>query len=751
MNNLEKSVAESAQPLSIGQDYALQGDEFDIRSFLDLVVAGRWLVLSVTVAFMLIGLLYVLVSPPLYSADGLVQAEEQGGGSQGASSLSDISSLLLGTPVQTQAEIQILQSRLVLQQVVERMNLQVVAKPRYFPMIGAAIARHRTRNVPAGAILGMRQYAWGGEKIVVPTLEMPDELIGYPMRLIAKGDGLFEVWLEKDGQKVLDGKVGESKSVDTPWGPIRIFVQELRAQPGTQFEIVRIALQKAIGQLADQLKVGEQGRQSGVIRVAFTGPAPDFVTGVVNNVVDAYLRQNVERRSADATQSLDFLNRQLPDMKSKLEAAGAALNEYQLKHGSIDVQAETQAVLDQAGELRTKQLDLEEQRQQALARFTARHPSVQALEDQLKVVSGQMQKIDQSIAKLPPSQQEILRLTLEVTADTELYTNMLNGAQTLKIVQAGTVGNVRIVDHALKPLNPSGLGGSVILVLSTLLGLTIGVISVVIQRMMLRGVDDPREIEVRFGLTTYASIPFVQEQRRLMRAIDRQTSKHCILAVTDKESLAIEALRSLRTSLHFAMLEAPNNVIMLTGPSPGLGKSFVTVNLGAVLALSGKRVVVVDADLRRGRVRHYFGMTPEKGISDLIADGLAPEAIVNPTPVENLYFVDRGANPPNPAELLMHERFVQMVEFLSKHYDYVLIDTPPVLAVADASIIGALAGCTLLVLKAAEHPIPQIEQTLRALNAAGVTVRGVLFNQMGVRAGSYGYGNYGYTYYRYDS
>jgi tyrosine-protein kinase Etk/Wzc len=208
----------------------------------------------------------------------------------------------------------------------------------------------------------------------------------------------------------------------------------------------------------------------------------------------------------------------------------------------------------------------------------------------------------------------------------------------------------------------------------------------------------------------------------------------------------VEALRSLRTSLHFALLEARNNIIMFTGPTAGLGKSFISTNLGAVLAQGGKRVVVVDADLRRGLLCRYFGAAQTPGVSNYIAENAELKTVIKKSAVERLDFIPSGTRPPNPAEILMHERFANLLNTLSRSYDFVLVDTPPILPVTDAAIVGRLAGTTLLVLKSAEHPMRAVEEAVRRLRTAGVQVRGTIFNQVGKRVGSYGYGSYGYTY-----
>ncbi len=727
-----------------------EGSEMDLRQVYELLRSGVRTILAIVAGFLLLGGLYYVLASPTYKAEGLVEVE-QDTKSGSMSQMSDMSSLLLGTPVETEAEIQILQSHLVLNQVIDKLNLLVNVRPAYFPIIGKPISRWLNAKEPVAVPSLFRSYAWGGEQIDVESFEVPDELLDTPFRLVAKQDGY--VLLDPDRKKVLEGKIGVSEQGNTSSGPLTILVRNLIAIPGTQFKLRRYPQQQALDSLLNLLDVEEKGKQSGVIGVAVKGPTPAFVQDVINDIEEAYLRQNVERRSADAQQSLEFLDRQLPKLKEQVAASQAKLNGYQQTHGSVDVTQETQLVLQQSVDLETKRLELEQQREELTQRFKPQHPVVKAIDQQLVAMGQEQEKIKRSTEKLPTTQQDVFSLTRDLDVNTQLYTDMMNTIQELQVAKAGTIGNVRIVDYALLPFERHSPKLIIVLPVAFVLGLIIGIAYVFVQRSLLRGVHDPAEVERQFGLNTYAMIPYSQKQVQINRAM-RQGKKgggSFILATQHGDDLAIESLRSLRTSLHFALLDSPNNVVMLTGPTPGLGKSFIAINLGALLATSGKRVVVVDMDLRRGHLHRYIGVSHDPGVTDFIAGDAGLDRILQKTEVDRLHLIPRGTTPPNPSELLLHEKTASLIKQLSELYDLVILDTPPVLPVTDAAIVGQLAGCTLLILKSAEHPLPEIEESLKRLASSGIRVRGALFNQVGFKPGSYGYRNYGYTYYKYES
>ena len=271
---------------------------------------------------------------------------------------------------------------------------------------------------------------------------------------------------------------------------------------------------------------------------------------------------------------------------------------------------------------------------------------------------------------------------------------------------------------------------------------------------MRRGVENPQEIE-NLGLPVLAAVPYSPFQEELMskklflKNKAKDDTRANLLAITKPTDIAVESIRSVRTSLHFAMVEAQNNRIMVTGPSPGIGKSFISVNLAVTLAEAGKKVVVIDADMRKGTIYKYFNLEKANGLSDYLVGDVSYESIQSPSGVDNLTVIGSGTFPPNPSELLMSGRFSEFLDKLSEDFDLVLIDSPPIMAVTDATIIGQLTGTNLIVCRYGVNPIKEVEVTATRLDRAGIQINGVVFNAMQQAKSGYGYG-YGYGYYTYD-
>jgi len=713
-----------------------------LREVLDIVWTGRWIALLIAAAVTALGVAYALTATPRYLASGLVQVEQEQ--NTLSASVDKLSSLFSGSGAGTGAEIALIKSRMVLGVVGDQLKLYIYVDPKRPPMIGGLLARWHARAAsPAAPWFGMSSYAWGGEQYKISVLNIPPSQAARSLRLVALDSGRYEI-RDDQGSAILTEQVGRLASQEFPDGHFDILVNVLQARPGTEFRIARLQDEDVYNTLEGRVQVSEEPRDSGVIRIRYEDSNSVLAASVINEIQNAYLHQNIQRRSAQAEQSLEFLKQQLPDLKMEVEKARARLNRYQSQKGSVDVEHETQLVLNETLSLQTERLHFMQELRAAQLKYTDEHPTIITLKEQIDEIDEREVQLRKQVETLPQTQQEIFGLMRDLSVNTDLYTALLNSAQQLQITKAGTIGNVRIVDRALPPGRPSKPNKSMIVAVAVFIGSFLGVAAVFFARALQRGVDRPEDLERALGIPTLASIPYSGAERRLSGR--RRGSENSLLASLNSSDLAIEALRSLRTSLHFAALDAPNNVIMFTGPIASLGKSFVTFNLGAVMANFGERIVVIDGDLRRGRLHRYAGIGETQGLSDYISGRIDRAQLVRKTSIDQLDFIPGGTRPENPAEILSSAAFAELIGELSSAYDYVLIDTPPVLPVADASIIGRLAGTTMLVLKSAEHPLRAIEETIRRLQSAGIGVRGAVFNQVGARIGSYGYGAYGYAY-----
>jgi tyrosine-protein kinase Etk/Wzc len=726
----------AAQPASSPPPEAPVND-LSLADVLAVIADGKWIIATATAVTLFAGALYALLATPVYSADVLVQVEEK---SRSMGPLDELSALFSETSP-TEAEIEILRSRSLVGSVVDELKLDVGVAPRTFPVFGAAVARWRDGAGPSGAFLGLSRYAWGGERISVSRLQVPPALEGKPLTLVAAEDGAFAVH-GPEGEPLAAGRVGAPGS----GGGVAIFVAELVARPGTEFILVKDARDGALMRLRRDLVIAEIGKKTGIIKLELDGTDRHRIAATLDALARAYLRQNVERRSAEAEKTLEFLKSQLPVLKSNLDAAESALNVHRSRNGSVDLTLETQGRLERAVEVEKLLSELEVQRAELRQRFTENHPVLIAVRQKAAQLQAERSAIEAKIKQLPQAELDSARLMRDVKVANELYVYLLNKAQELRVVKSGTIGNVRIVDAALVPREPVRPRNGLVSVVALFLGGGLGVALAFARRALDRGVEDPELIEQRFGVGVYAAVPHSGRVTDLEREARRAKGKApVILATADPGDVAVESLRSLRTSLEFALVETGSNVVMIAGPSPAVGKSFVSVNLAAVLADTGKRVLLVDADMRKGRLHRLLGLERSPGLSELIAGTATADAAVRDTGVHRVSLLPTGHIPPNPSELLASERFRRAVAELSRRYDVVIVDTPPILAVTDAALVGRVAGMTLLVLRAGRHPLREIALAVKRLAQSGSRPNGFVLNDVMPRSGVLG-SAYSYHY-----
>ncbi|MBT0111817.1 polysaccharide biosynthesis tyrosine autokinase [Vibrio alginolyticus] len=707
-------------------------DEIDLGKLFGIILDAKWLILCTVVLFSIIGVGVAILSTPIYKADALIQIESKSSG--GISAMVGDMGELFSAESSATTEIEIIKSRMILGGTVDKFNLTTVVSPNYMPIIGKGLARLQGEQI----------------SLSVSRFNAPSYAVGVPLtfEVIDSEKQMFRL-LEDDNNVILEGKVGELLEKNG----YQFLATELVAQTGDSFTVSKISKLDAINKLQENLSISERGKQTGIISLSFSGEDRAKIQDILNDISQNYFLQNVQRNSAEAEQSLEFLKGHLPDIKTKLTASEDVLNRFRQENESIDLGLEAQSTLKVMVELEAQLNELTFKESEISQRFTQDHPAYKSLLDKRETLLKEKERLNKQVQKLPKTQREVLRMTRDVEVNQQIYIQLLNKVQELNIIKAGTVGNVRILDNAQsfsKPIKPKK---ALIVVLATLLGGMAGVAFVLIRAAFHRGVETPDQIE-QIGMPVYASVPKSIQQLEFANKLKRNKGSNnelVLLAEANPADLSIEALRSLRTSLHFAMMEAKNNVLMISGPAPSIGKTFVSTNFAAVAAKTGQKVLLIDADMRKGYLQQCFGLRWDNGLSDYLSGKISLSNIIKSTSIDNLDVVTRGQVPPNPSELLMHPRFKSFVDEMSAQYDLVIIDTPPVLAVTDPSIVGALAGTTLMVARFDQTTLKEIEVAQGRFEQSGVEVKGVILNAVEKKASnSYGYG-YGYYNYAYKS
>ncbi|MBN3804561.1 polysaccharide biosynthesis tyrosine autokinase [Paraburkholderia sp. Ac-20336] len=724
-------------------------EELDIRALMDVVFDKKKLIALITVGCMFVGVMYAFLATPTYRGDITVQVEDNsdlastaaGNLMSGLNSLFDIKSTDDG-------EMQILDSRLVTASMVDDLRLYIDATPDYFPVFGAFIARH-DHALSTPGIFGLGGYVWGSEHIVVDQFDVPKDFEGDKFVVTALGGNKYRL-SGGDLDEGVQGKVGVPLVLTSSSGPIQLTVSQLNGREGAKFNLKRYSRVQVLEQLRKDLVITEMGKdQSGVIGVTYDDEDPERAAAVLNKIAENYVSQNANRKAETAEKSLDFLKRQLPDIEHSLRLAEDRLNAYQNRHKVVDLSEQAKAILGQAVQAQSSLFELEQKRKQMAAIYSPQYPAVLALDQQIAAARANIETFNGSIQRLPDDQQNIVRLNRDVTVLTGLYVGLLNSIQQLQLATASKIGNVRVIDRALvadKPLKPKK---ALVIVLSMLVGLFSGIGYAVARSTLFGGLTDPMDIERDLSMDVIATIPLSDTQRQLTNLKERgYRGGPSILALARPQEPAVEAIRSLCTALQFGLLDNPtNNVILMTGPSVGIGKSFTSANLAALLGSSGKRVLLMDVDLRRGHLANDFGVPSNVGLSNVLRDGVALDVAIMKDVSSNLDLLATGPLLAQPVEVLSAGGIAQILSEVSKRYDVVLLDAPPVLPVTDATIFAPLAGTVLLAARSGVTSSGELLESVKRIERVGAKIAGIVFNGFRPTLRSAQYGDYGgYAY-----
>ena len=711
-------------------------ETIDLKELFFSIIA-QWKLITLCIILSLIcALLYLRTTPSTYQVDALIQVED----SKGASAvLSGNLSSAVDQMSPAQAEIEILKSRLVLGTVIDHLNLDVKISGIENSFWNRLLKTNTyiTKYSEKSVLFKDNQKSFEVREFDIPAKFSNKNL------LLRFEPGKYILIDTATEQQVFSGPLNQISQFQSELGiwKVGIFSQDTF---DTTYNISKQSLPAAVSAILAQFQISEKGKGAGILGLNYQGNDKDHITQVLNAILVAYSQQNIERRTAETAQTLKFLENQLPELKQQLDLAEREFNKFREQYDTVDVTKESDLYISQSISLETTKAELEQKIAETSAKYTVEHPVMQQMNAQLGVINKKIAELNDTLKRLPELQRQYLQLFREVEVKQQLYTALLNSYQQLRIVKAGEIGNVRIVDTAVEPLAPINPQKMRTIVIAFFIGAFIGLLLALLRNMMRSGIKDADQIENELDLPVYATVPRSPIQESRIKLLKKK--KHIpVLAIKNSDDIAIESLRSMRTAIHFALSEAKNNIIMISGPAPEVGKSFISANLAAILAQSNKKVLIIDGDMRRGYLHRYFNQDNHSGLAEYLNGQQTLEGIVKSTEVPHLDVITRGKSPANPSELLSSAKFSELLEQISPRYDHVIIDTPPVLAVTDGIIISQYAGVNLVIARYAKSQMKELELTVNRFEQVNVKVNGFILNDIQRGSGAYGYG-YGYNY-----
>ncbi|WP_201551145.1 polysaccharide biosynthesis tyrosine autokinase [Psychrobacter sp. DD43] len=736
-------------------------DEIDLMALLFAILRGWKTIVFFAVLGLIIGILYSRYVNPTFKSDALIQIDQK---SQSISALgSNISDLVSAESSKAQTETELIKSRMVLKPVVDLLHLDIRLSD---PAVGKfdRIKSNTTTvqvNIPEGVTLKTSDG-----QVQISQFNVSKAYLNRSFTLVRsnKSDG----FLLSNGFDDFKGQIGQAhvfKGVD---GIIEITVNDLPVNDHG-INIVKLSLQNATESIKSALSVVEKGQQTGIVELSMTGNSQEQVSLVLKEIILSYIAQNESRGSEETTRTLSFMESQIPILKQKLEASQVVFNRFREKYGTIDIGQEAALLVGEKSQIDSQLNELKLKKADLTTYYTEEHPLVIQINDQLKVLNNRKQEINSKVAGLPEVQREFLQRSEDVEINKEIYLTMLKNYQQLKIVKAGEVGYVRIIDLPINTYRTIAPKKLLIWVLATLLGTMLGTMLVLVKNMLRNVVKDPERLEAKTGVPVIATIP----RSPVLTRFSKKKSPNRLLAYADNNSLSYEAIKSLRTNLMFGMPSQGRagqraKVILITGESPGVGKSFISSNLTEVFAQLDKKVLIIDADMRLGELHKVFNMDQHNGLADYLTQDTTHlsrdktqlvkidavqesghlATFIHSTGIDNIDFMPRGEHPRNPASLLANGSFDHLMTELNLHYDYIIIDSPPILAASDAMILAQHADKVLMVTRYDDSIEGQLVYAVNQMNKANIQVDGIILNdvQQGIMSKysyhySYAYGN----------
>ncbi|MCG3881890.1 GNVR domain-containing protein [Psychrobacter sp. Ps3] len=764
MNNHSKELSRHSAPRDTGKDNELLG--------LFLVLLRGWKLIALfAILGLLIGMLYIRYENPTYKSDALIQIDETTTNVSGLGS--NIAELLPPDDSSVQAQIELIRSRMVLEPVVELLHLDIKLSDPSVSQLDRILSNHTSvqMNTADGVTL---ETADG--LVQVSQFTVPKDLLDQPF-MLSRTDTGFSL---SNGSEQFKGGLNQAYRFKSNQGFIEITVNDLPSGDHP-INITKQSLQITTDSINSALTVEERGNQTGIIELSLSGLNQEQASLTLEQVVRSYITQNQTRSSEQTIKTIEFMEKQIPELKQNLEASEAIFNDFREKSGTIDVAQEASMLLSENAGIDSQISELKLRKAELTTYYTNEHPLVVQINDQLRVLNARQQEIDNTINRLPEVQREFLTLSEDVRINREIYLTILKNYEQLKIVKAGEVSDARIIDLPINTNRTITPKKQLIMVLATLSGALIGALLVFIMHLIRNVVKDPERIESKTGIPVIATIP---RSTPLSRLSSNKNAAPRMLAHIDNNSLSYEAIKSLRTKL---ILNTPTTVpesqnakvFLITGESPEVGKSFISANLAEIFAKLNKRVLLIDADMRMGELHHVFGLSQYEGLADYLSfeQGTEPlkpitdvqrtdmqtsdiqtadrqttqpaadldiDNVIHYSGIEYIDLIPRGKHPNNPASLLISERFDALFTELKSRYDYIIIDSPPVLAASDAMLLAQYADQVLMVARYDSSMERQLTYAVKQMQESNIHIDGIVLND--VKQGLMGKYSYHYSY-----
>jgi capsular exopolysaccharide synthesis family protein len=502
-----------------------------------------------------------------------------------------------------------------------------------------------------------------------------------------------------------------------------------RALAERAFEELRLAKdyeyrdkKDAVGFLRNQITI-EPVKDSQIVLIHVSDGDALRASRIANAVAKVYIQQDIEMRNMASRAAVGFLDKQLVELKRKVQESEEALNKYVQQNKIVtlsDIEQKTQGLLDN---LKRERLALETELADNLKRYKEKHPKIISLQAQLEDTKNKIEEETNLLLELNQKMVQYNILKREVDSNQQIYVSMLSMAKETGVSEKLEVSSIYVIDAARPPSVPFKPQTKRDVLLSVVIAIFCGLGFAFILEYLDASIRTAEDVRIYLDLPFLGYVPSVTEAR--------SDTEKALVVHQHPTSVITESFRAVRTSILFAFpQDRPLKTILVTAAVPEEGKSFFSANLSQVFSQLNERVILIDIDMRKPKLYKSFGLEQKNGLSNFLAGSVAMEAIIKPTLIKNLSLVTSGTIPPNPSELLSSGKIHSLLDELKTKFDRIIVDSPPILSVADASLLANMVDGVVLVLKGGSTRMEAVVKAKEKILEAKGKIIGVVVNNI---------------------
>jgi len=526
----------------------------------------------------------------------------------------------------------------------------------------------------------------------------------------------------------------------------------------------------------------EQYETTDIITFEAIATEPEQASRIANAMAEAFVENEIKRVRQDFQASKDYIAHNIKHYNSEYTKALRALKEYKEREKTVNLDSETSDYISQISSLKLSQRDLYLSLAETKTKYSPNHPAVIDLQNKIeetkRLIQKKMEKVfgaenmsadptlrdlaekatnspdgtvrkaqdgsspndsskfddDRSITRLPRKSYEYAQLNLGISVAQDIYNSLLKYSYQVGIAESISLSNIYIVENAKTPAIDDAKHKSPQLGLNSTIGMLLGLIFGIGAGLIVEYMDDT--IKTGNDLTAFKAVTF------LGRIVKLKKKELTLIDEIDPRSPLRETFRTIRNNIRFATLDRPVKLLLVTSSIQGEGRSFVVSNIAISSVNEGKRVLIIDGDMRRPSMHAFFGLDNSTGLTNYLVGDVSLESIQRQTSIVGLSVITTGPIPPDPAKLVESRKMHQLLEEMKSAYDLVVLDSPPVLAASDAVIFGGCADGTIVVAESGHTNRKHFMEMNESLQKANIGVVGVILNKMAEREHVYYYKYY---------